>query len=123
VRFGQVHLYNNYYKSENLTGWQYSWGVGAESQIYAENNFFKTDASITPDRIISRLNGASIFESGTYLNGTAPSHLVDLVAAYNAVHDPDLIPTVGWAPTFFTTIQPTCAVPSAVQNNAGPFIW
>jgi pectate lyase len=123
VRFGQIHLYNNYYKFENLPGWQYGWGVGVESQIYAENNFFKADASVTADRIIERLNGTSIFESGTYLNGTAPSHLIDLVAAYNAVNDPDLVPTVGWAPTFFTAIEPTSDVPSAVQNDAGPFIW
>jgi hypothetical protein len=30
---------------------------------------------------------------------------------------------VSWTPTLFTTIQPTKNVPSAVQNDAGPFIW
>ena len=123
VRFGQVHLYNNYYKLERLESWQYSWGVGVESQIYAENNYFEADGAVTADRIIQRFGGTSIFESGTCLNGTAPCHLIDVVAAYNAANDPDLIPTVAWAPTFFMTIQPTEDVPSAVQNEAGPFTW
>jgi len=125
VRFGQVHIYNNYYKIERLPAFQHSWGVGIESAIYAENNFFKTDSSpnATPDQLIQRFNGTSIFEAGTQVNGTAPKHLIDLIAAYNAVNDPDLIPTVGWVPSLFTTIQPTKDVPSAVQNDAGPFIW
>jgi pectate lyase len=122
VRFGQVHVYNNYYKIERLPHYQYSWGVGVESAIYAENNFFKTDDPVTADRLIARFNGTAIFEAGTHLNGTAASHRVDLVAAWNAVNDPDLGTDVGWAPTFFTTVQPTPDVPSAVQNDAGPFI-
>ena len=123
VRFGQVHVYNNYYKAEHLPGYIYTWGVGVESAIYAENNFFKTDNTITPDQLIARFNGTAIFESGTHVNGTPDKNLVDLVAAWNAVNDPDLTPSVGWTPTFFTTIQPTKDVPSAVQNDAGPFIW
>ncbi len=43
VRYGQVHVYNNYYKIEKVPNYVYSWGVGIESAIYAENNFFKTD--------------------------------------------------------------------------------
>jgi pectate lyase len=125
VRFGQVHIYNNYYKIERMPTYQQSWGVGVESAIYAENNFFKSDlsANATPDQFIQRFNGTSIFVAGTHVNGTAPSHALDLVAAYNDVNDPDLIPTVDWTPTFFSTIQPTADVPSAVQNDAGPFIW
>ena len=123
VRFGQVHVYNNYYKVQDLPGFVYSWGVGIESQIYAENNLFKADDSVTPDQLIERLNGTAIFAAGTKLNGTPDKNFIDLVAAWNAVNDPDLVPTVSWAPTLFTTIQPTKDVPSAVQNDAGPFIW
>jgi pectate lyase len=122
VRFGQVHIYNNYYKVEHLPHYLYSWGVGVESAIYAENNFFKTDDTVTADELIDRFNGTAIFESGTHLNGTPDTNLVDLVAAWNAVNDPDLGTHVGWTPTFFTTVQPTGEVPSAVQNDAGPFI-
>jgi pectate lyase len=123
VRFGQVHVYNNYYKIERLPGYVYSWGVGIESAIYAENNFFKTDKAVTPDQFIGRFNGTAIFESGTQVNGTPEKNLVDVVAAWNAVNDPDLSTTVGWAPSLFTPIQATRRVPAAVQSDAGPFIW
>jgi pectate lyase len=123
VRFGQVHVYNNYYKIERLPTYGYSWGVGIESAIVAQNNFFKTDKTITPDRFISRLNGAAIFEEGTHVNGTPETNLVDVVAAWNAVNDPDLVETVGWTPTLFLELEPTKKVPSSVQNDAGPFAW
>jgi pectate lyase len=123
VRFGQVHVYNNYYKIERLPTYGYSWGVGIESATYAQNNFFKTDNNVTPDRFISRLNGTAIFEEGTHVNGTPANNLVDVVAAWNAVNDPDLVETVGWTPTLFLELQPTKRVPSSVQNDAGPFVW
>jgi pectate lyase len=123
VRFGQVHVYNNYYKIEHNPSYVYSWGVGIESAIYAENNFFKTDKTITPDRFISVFKGTAIHETGTHVDGTADKHRVDVVAAFNAVNDPDLLSDVGWAPTLFLEIQPTKKVPSSVQNDAGPFIW
>lgn len=123
VRFGQVHVYNNYYKIERLPTYGYSWGVGIESATYAQNNFFKTDNNVTPDQFISRLNGTAIFEEGTHHNGTGANNLVDVVAAWNAVNDPDLVETVAWTPTLFLEIQPTKKVPSSVQNDAGPFVW
>jgi pectate lyase len=123
VRFGQVHIYNNYYKIERLPTYGYSWGVGIESAIYAQNNFFKTDKTVTPDQFLSRLNGTAIFEEGTQLNGTPAHDVVDMVAAWNAVNDPDLVETVGWTPTLFLEIEPTKKVPSSVQNDAGPFVW
>lgn len=123
VRFGQVHVYNNYYKIERLPTYGYSWGVGFESATYAQNNFFKTDNTFTPDRFISRLNGTAIFEEGTHVNGTPATNLVDVVAAWNEVNDPDLVETVGWTPTLFLEIQTTKKVPSSVQNDAGPFVW
>ena len=123
VRFGQVHVYNNYYKIERLPTYGYSWGVGIESAIVAQNNFFKTDKTVTPDQFISRLNGTAIFEEGTQVNGTPENNLVDVVAAWNAVNDPDLVEAVGWTPTLFLEIEPTKKVPSSVQNDAGPFSW
>jgi pectate lyase len=123
VRYGQVHVYNNYYKIERLPNYQYSWGVGIESAIYAENNFFKTDKTVTPAQFISRLNGTSIYAVANQLNGTPVKNVVDIVAAYNAANDPDLLPSVGWVPTFVLGLQPTKDVPADVQNSAGPFIW
>ena len=120
VRFGQVHVYNNFYRITNEENYQYSWGVGVESQTYAENNFFATDRDVTPDRFISRLNGTAIFERGTLVNGWFRRHLVDIVDAYNAVNDPDLVDTVSWTPTLFLEIDPTFIVPIVVWTGAGP---
>lgn len=123
IRFGQVHIYNNYYKIERLPTYQYSWGAGIESAIYAENNFFKTDKTVTPDQFIERFNGTRLFAAGTHVNGTPEKNLVDVVAAWNAVNDPDLTTDVGWAPSLFDEIEPTRKVPSSVQDDAGPFNW
>jgi pectate lyase len=123
VRFGQVHVFNNYYKVEGLPNYVYSWGVGVESATYAQNNFFRTDETVTADQFIERFNGTAIVDAGTHLNGPPETSLVDVVAAWNAVNDPDLIEDVGWTPTLFLEIEPTERVPSSVQRHAGPFDW
>jgi pectate lyase len=123
VRFGQVHVYNNYYQIIKTPNYVYSWGVGIESAIYAENNFFMTDKSVTPDRFIAVYKGAAIHASGTYVNGHSHHNLVDVLAAYNAVNDPDLSGDVGWVPTLYTKIHPTQSLPGLVPAQAGPFNW
>jgi len=123
VRFGKVHVYNNYYKPKNFDTYQYSLGVGRESAIYAENNFFRTDAEITPDRFITRLSGSAIHIAGTLVNAASDNNIVDVLAEYNAVNNPDLSGDVGWTPTLFIEIEPTFKVPSAVESRSGPFNW
>jgi pectate lyase len=128
VRFGQVHIYNNYYKVPNADTYQYSWGVGIQSKIYAENNFFCTATElpepVTPYRFIERLNGATLHESGTLVWSSANGyHLVDVLAEYNAVNDPDLTSDVGWAPTLFDVIDPVENVEHAVERRTGPMSW
>ena len=121
VRFGQVHVYNNFYKIDNDATYGYSWGVGIESAIYAENNSFKVQDSVALDRLISRLNGTAIFARGTVVQSNHSREPVDLVQAWNAVNDPDLSPTASWTPTLFSEIDPTKKVPAAVKDGAGPF--
>lgn len=123
VRYGQVHVYNNYYKAENADSYTYSWGVGVESAIVAQNNLFKLDPAIAADFVIDRFGGTAIRAEGTQVNGTAASHATDVVAAWNAVNDPDLATTVDWTPLLHGAIDATRDVPSAVQNDAGPFVW
>src|SRR5882672_3796468 len=123
VRYGQVHVYNNFYRIVNQPSYQYSWGVGNQSAIVAQNNFFQTDRSVTPDHFISRLNGTAIDESGTLLNGLLNRNRVDVTAAYNAVNDPDLLTDVGWTPTLFREIHPTWSVPLLVLLLSGPLPW
>jgi pectate lyase len=129
VRFGKVHVYNNYYKIDNPDNYVYSWGVGKESAIYAQNNFFrvKKHAEITPDRFITVLNGTAIFEEGTLLNSPSRSRRhggeVDVVAAYNELYDPDLVEDVGWTPELFVDLMDTRHVMHVVEAGAGPFHW
>jgi pectate lyase len=127
VRYGQVHIYNNYYKIGNPDNYVYSWGVGIQSAIYAENNFFQVNPStgIAPDQFIERLNGTAIFETGTMLNEPSQSgqHGIDVMTAYNEVNDPDLLDSVGWVPSRFVDLMETQDVMPAVESGAGTFNW
>jgi len=127
VRFGQVHIYNNYYKMSNPENYVYSWGVGIESAIYAENNFMWVNPStdITPDQFIAVYKGTAIHESGTLLNAPSQSghHAIDVLAVYNEANDPDLANDVGWTPTLFIDMLETQDVLPAVEAGAGPFNW
>jgi pectate lyase len=123
-RFGQLHVYNNYYEVLNsassgaVPSYQYSWGVGVESQIFAENNAFRT-RGITPDQIIRRFsaNPPMLHATGTVING--PDQAVDVVAAYNAVNSPPLT-DVNWTPSLFVApIDPAANVPALVTCVKG----
>lgn len=132
VRFGKVHVYNNYY----LVGddFSYAWGVGILSQIFAENNFFDVEGKTTPDEFIGyykywkNTNPADSRDLGIYVgetlvNGPAIKNHVDVLNEYNAVASASkqLAPTVDWWPTLFDRIDPTPAVPALVKAQAGPF--
>ena len=127
VRYGQVHVYNNYYVVPDTGVYNYSWGVGMQPQpvgsgIYAENNYFRTASRFTPDRFISAFTGGrSIFVAGTLQTGAANDQPVDPLAAYNLARDPDLLNGVGWAPTVYRDFDSTTGVPHVVQLHAGPF--
>ncbi|HLO30127.1 MAG TPA: hypothetical protein VK249_13370 [Anaerolineales bacterium] len=127
VRYGQVHVYNNYYKISNAENYVYSWGAGIESAIYAEGNFFWVNPStgITPDQFIERFNGTAVYETNTLLNSPSQSghQALDVLAAYNEGNDPDLASEVGWVPTLFVDLLETQDVLPAVEAGAGPFNW
>jgi pectate lyase len=120
VRFGQVHLYNNYYDIRDTTNYQYSWGVGIESAIYAEENFFLANRTTTPDQILSRFNGTAITAKNTLIVGPRVRNPVDVVAAWNAVNDPDLATDAGWVPTLNHELMPAWTTPLLVPLLAGP---
>jgi pectate lyase len=106
VRFGQVHVYNNYFFVGPDSRYGYSWGVGVESQIYAENNFFELKPPYGPADVIDRFNGTRITDTGNCLDvtpvgGDDRCDITDFVGAWNAAFDPDLIPDAGWTPTLY----------------------
>ena len=123
VRFGKVHLYNNYYDVRNTPNYQYSWGVGIESAIYAEENLFLAPRSFTPDQILERFNGTALSASGTLLVGPPVRNPVDVVAAWNAANDPDLGADAGWVPTLNHQLSPAWTTALSVPLFAGPMYW
>jgi pectate lyase len=72
-----------------------------------------------PADFLSNWGGSAIHASDTLVNGLLPSNRVDLVAAYNASHDPDFATDVGWPPTLYRHIDPPEAVPALVTLGAG----
>jgi pectate lyase len=131
VRFGQVHVYNNLYRIDSRPPYVYSWGVGIESAIRAENNYFEAiaevgdpagnaDPPVSPSTFIQTFKGTALFESGTLYGGTCDANRVELVAAYNTVNDPDLGNVTSFTPVIASAdVQPTADVPDAVRAHAG----
>ncbi len=93
VRFGKVDLYNNYFKVREPH--DYSVGVGIQSSIYMENNYFRIASDVPTDEILRDWRGTVLTEIGSRANGK-PISLLDV---YNASHDPDFGPDAGWTPT------------------------
>jgi pectate lyase len=129
VRYGQVHVYNNYYVVPDASIHSYSWGVGMQplpltSGIFAENNFFRTERSVTPDQFISMFTGGrAIVALGTMQTAVADDADVNPRTAYNALRDPDLLGDVGWEPRLYLEFDPTHRVPAIVEMHAGPYKW
>ncbi|MDA2811032.1 hypothetical protein O4J56_10325 [Nocardiopsis sp. RSe5-2] len=118
VRYGQVHVYNNHYThgSGSDYAYQYSWGAGVESGIYAQNNSFDMAPGIAPEDAIVSWGGTALYEEGSIFGGRP----VDLLGAYNAAHpDAPLSSDVGWEPERHGKIHPTRAVPHLVPAKAG----
>lgn len=124
VRYGRVHVYNNHYKLSDeaaASHFGYSWGVGVESAIYAENNHFRVGDTVTPDLFMDRFNGLAIHATGSLRNGVSANSAVDVLAAFNAANGTTLGSDVGWTPVLHGAIEPTRDVPVSVIQSAGPF--
>jgi pectate lyase len=124
VRFGQVHVYNNFYQITGsgpfaVDGYSYSWGVGKSSAIYAENNFVALASDVTPDLVVHYWGGTAMTEKGTLLFAGGRVTETSLLAAYNAAHDPDIGTDAGWTPTLHTVVLRAAVVPVLVTLAAG----
>lgn len=117
VRYGQVDVYNNHYvvDSSATDQYVYSLGVGINSHIVAEHNVFDLAAPLTADRIIGVYKGTKLTAGDNLVNGRR----TNIVAAYNAVHDPDLANVTAWSPLLRRTVHPVQAVAAQVDARAG----
>jgi pectate lyase len=98
VRFGQVDLYNNYFNVESPH--DYSVGIGIQSAVYMENNYFRLRDGITLDHVLKDWKGTTLTEIGSWARtDNALPRPVSALDAYNAVNDPDFGSDAGWVPT------------------------
>ncbi|MER7419581.1 hypothetical protein ABT346_22850 [Micromonospora peucetia] len=120
VRFGQVDVWNNHYRLAG-DGFEYAIGVGVQSAVVAENNFFSLGAGTTADTLLYDWGGTAVTTRGNWVRAAGDrARPVDLVAAYNAAHEPDLAPDAGWTPTLRRgPVLPAPAVPAVVAALAG----
>ncbi|WP_404328118.1 pectinesterase family protein [Mesobacillus maritimus] len=111
VRYGQVHVYNNYYEGTNnhaSYSHSYSLGIGFKSQIYAQNNYFTMDEGAATGDVIQVWGGTQFTDIGTILNGEK----VELTAGTT-------LSPVDWTPLLYTSMNQTEDVPEIVKANAG----
>ena len=118
-----MHVFNNYYRVRAGDPYGASWGVGTESAIYADQNFFLTDPTVRPAQFITVSRGTAITTLGTQHQTVFVNHGVDARAEWNAVNSPDLSGDVGWTPTRYIRTDPASRVPVLVERLAGPFDW
>ncbi|CAM3236234.1 polysaccharide lyase family 1 protein [Leuconostoc rapi] len=111
VRFGQVHMYNNYYSATNSSVYKfmYGFGVGKQSQIYAQNNVFDIPTAATKD-IAKVFGGSNLTESGTLLNGQKVTGIATL----------NKLSPASWTPQYKNMLQDPAAAKTTVSNGAGP---
>ena len=112
VRFGQVHVYNNYFASDTTNGeyvYAYALGVGKNSQIYAENNVADI-AGKDYTSFVKVFGGKQLTAVNNMFNGK-------VIDTFN-----DTLTPVDWKPELFTTIDPVNEVKEKVLHNAGPIM-
>ncbi|MDI5941736.1 pectate lyase [Micromonospora sp. DH15] len=120
VRFGQVDVYNNWYRLSG-EGFEYAVGVGVQSAAYVENNHFTLGAGIAAEDLLYDWGGTAVTTRGNWVRADGDrARPVDLVAAYNATHDPDLGTDAGWTPALrHGQVLPAPLVPLVVGALAG----
>ena len=112
VRFGQVHVYNNYFASDTTNGeyaYAYALGVGKNSQIYAENNVADI-AGKDYTSFVKVFGGKQLTTVNNMFNGK-------MIDTFN-----DTLTPVDWKPELFTTIDSVNEVKEKVLQNVGATI-
>ena len=123
VRFGQVHVYNNLYRVSRTANYRTAWGVGFESRIYAENNYFEMSAMYGPMEAIDGKKGTQITAVGNCWREKEGCEVTDLVAEWNKSFDPDLKSDAGWTPKLYgpaSSADPPESARQRVLDESGP---
>jgi len=103
VRYGQVHLFNNLWTS---TGNNYCIGVGANSNILAQNNVF--------------IGVSDPMETQSYSNGSSVAHAAGNIYTSTSGMTADLNGGSVFTPPYTVTLDAASGVEAAVRAGAGP---
>ncbi|MCC3761965.1 hypothetical protein K3N28_02625 [Glycomyces sp. TRM65418] len=117
LRWGQNHVYNNYYTYREASGYPYHYSIGAgrHSQIYAENNAWDLEG-LPPAVALYNWGGDAMHIEGSLFNGRR----VDLLAAWNEANpDAPMADTVTELPVLHGKVHATRLVPVLVPLWAG----
>lgn len=123
VRFGQVHVYDNLYRVDRETNYHSTWGVGTESQIFAEDNFFDMSRQYGPVEVIDAKKGTRITTRGNCWREGDACAPTDFVALWNKAFNPDLKPDAGWTPRLYgpaSSAEPAERARQHVIDESGP---
>ncbi|MFD3518351.1 polysaccharide lyase family 1 protein [Streptomyces sp. NPDC058657] len=116
VRFGQVDAYNNHFTVTSTQPYEYAFGIGQDSRLYAEKNTFTLPPGVAPARILKKWKDAPLTDTANYVNGRP----TDLIAAHNAANPTNpLRRDAGWTPTLRSRVDHPKAVPGLVRAQAG----
>ena len=109
VRYGLIHIYNNYYKNDNRNpDYKYSLGVGYNSKIYAENNVVDLENK-GYESFVKVFNGKYI----TLINNLVNGKIENVYKNYESL---DI-----QAPSLYNKMDNVNNVKDNVSNNAGIF--
>ncbi|GGV40775.1 pectate lyase [Streptomyces longisporoflavus] len=115
VRFGQVDTYNNHYVVP-ANGYQYSFGIGAESRLVAQKNAFTLPAGVSAAKILKKWKDAPVTADANYVNGKR----VDLIAVHNAEFPEETLRSdAGWTPSLRTRVDDPRKLPKLLAREAG----
>ncbi|WFA19453.1 pectate lyase [Paenibacillus mucilaginosus] len=117
VRYGMVHVYNNYYVGTA----DQVYGIGYSAKVYSQNNYLNVSAATTK---LAGYSGSEsvkgkLYDTGTIYKayGSSTEQSINIATA----NSPQVGTDVGWTPTSYYsyTADATANVPSIVSTYAG----
>jgi pectate lyase len=123
VRFGQVHVYDNLYRANSTTDYRASWGVGFESQVYAENNYFELDRIFGSKEVIDGRKGTRLAAVGNCWTEDKTCTDTDFVKLWNTGNTQKMKPDAGWVPSLYGEekgAEPPAAAREKMLFDSGP---